>query len=591
MQHSCLSVEVPASATVGDLAAAVRATLPAEVAAKPQTLMFTGVKLSCPTESLSALGIKSGHSVQCLPVASGTTTPIGRNLGATVEPAAAAASSSPAASTSTSTDASSSSTASSTAAAGGSMIKIRFLNGRHMEIPYDEKMTGTGLKRLLESRGEGQASCLKMFSSGREVFDGLGLWQSKVFAGSSIDIQRRDPLFSSASTTASSSTSILKNPTALSAVGKREGRFVGLRNQGATCYLNSLVQALYMTPPFRSAIQSLGSFTLLPPLTKSLVDLFASLGNAPSAVSTEAFTSALKWGPVSRQEDVHEFWTLLCERLETDLHQTPHAKMIEDLFEGEQRDYTRCCECETTSYRSDKFRDLKLTVPTTDERRTHPSGHADALWALRQLLTPEPMVGAEQYECEVCGKKTDAERGVQLVRLPTILTLQLKRFGYDMKTYQRHKVNTPFAFDTAYDLRHFLTRPGVEESGAHPNGSINPLSEPPPLSGGETTEEDSPPGVQKTGFSPEPSSLPTRFDSPPREGTNPRFCDFNSPAIPTPQTPPHSRFCSLTTDSGACMTGGGGGGGGWPTSAPPTALAALVAVAMVARSTLMAMLR
>ena len=71
-----------------------------------------------------------------------------------------------------------------------------------------------------------------------------------------------------------------------------------------------------MTPPFRSAIQSLGSFTLLPPLTKSLVDLFASLGNAPSAVSTEAFTSALKWGPVSRQQDVHEFWTLLCERLQ-----------------------------------------------------------------------------------------------------------------------------------------------------------------------------------------------------------------------------------------------------------------------------------
>ena len=59
--------------------------------------------------------------------------------------------------------------------------------------------------------------------------------------------------------------------------------------------------------------------TLPPPLTKSLVDLFASLGNAPSAVSTEAFTSALKWGPVSRQQDVHEFWTLLCERLETEV--------------------------------------------------------------------------------------------------------------------------------------------------------------------------------------------------------------------------------------------------------------------------------
>ena len=30
--------------------------------------------------------------------------------------------------------------------------------------------------------------------------------------------------------------------------------YVGLSNQGATCYLNSLIQSLYMTPEFRSAI-------------------------------------------------------------------------------------------------------------------------------------------------------------------------------------------------------------------------------------------------------------------------------------------------------------------------------------------------
>lgn len=30
--------------------------------------------------------------------------------------------------------------------------------------------------------------------------------------------------------------------------------FVGLANQGATCYLNSLLQTLYLTPEFRNAI-------------------------------------------------------------------------------------------------------------------------------------------------------------------------------------------------------------------------------------------------------------------------------------------------------------------------------------------------
>ena len=37
-------------------------------------------------------------------------------------------------------------------------------------------------------------------------------------------------------------------------VRKSATGYVGLSNQGATCYLNSLIQTLFMTPEFRNAL-------------------------------------------------------------------------------------------------------------------------------------------------------------------------------------------------------------------------------------------------------------------------------------------------------------------------------------------------
>lgn len=42
--------------------------------------------------------------------------------------------------------------------------------------------------------------------------------------------------------------------TAQNFTDKSECGFTGLINQGATCYLNSLIQSLYMIPEFRSAL-------------------------------------------------------------------------------------------------------------------------------------------------------------------------------------------------------------------------------------------------------------------------------------------------------------------------------------------------
>ena len=50
--------------------------------------------------------------------------------------------------------------------------------------------------------------------------------------------------------------SSVNNGTASYNKTKNSEHYVGLSNQGATCYLNSLLQTLYMTPEFRNAIFS-----------------------------------------------------------------------------------------------------------------------------------------------------------------------------------------------------------------------------------------------------------------------------------------------------------------------------------------------
>lgn len=66
--------------------------------------------------------------------------------------------------------------------------------------------------------------------------------------------------------------------------------------------------------------------------------------------------------------------------------------------------------------RQDAFSDLQVNVAGA------PSLHA----ALSQYVQQEVLKGSNQWECDRCGKKVDALKGLQLTALPPLLTIQLK---------------------------------------------------------------------------------------------------------------------------------------------------------------------
>lgn len=64
--------------------------------------------------------------------------------------------------------------------------------------------------------------------------------------------------------------------------------------------------------------------------------------------------------------------------------------------------------------------------------------------AIRAFVQYETLEGANQYHCEKCNKKCDAHKGLKFTKFPYLLTLHLKRFDFDYKTFHRIKLNDKY---------------------------------------------------------------------------------------------------------------------------------------------------
>ncbi|XP_078481592.1 ubiquitin carboxyl-terminal hydrolase 47 [Ciona intestinalis] len=237
----------------------------------------------------------------------------------------------------------------------------------------------------------------------------------------------------------------------------KDVRFVGLVNQAMTCYLNSLIQTLYMTPDFKTALarwecHNQDDTTSSIPYQLQHLFLLLQTSNKES-VETTGLTRSFGWDSSEawQQHDIQELCRVMFDALENTFQGTDQADLIKRLYEGTMKDYVQCCECHHESARNDTFLDVPITIRPFGATTSYKS----VIEGLNAFVEPETLDESNQYYCEKCDKKCDAKKGLKFTKFPYLLTLQLKRFDFDYSTMHRIKLNDCMQFPQILNLNSF----------------------------------------------------------------------------------------------------------------------------------------
>ncbi|OAA66976.1 ubiquitin hydrolase [Niveomyces insectorum RCEF 264] len=231
---------------------------------------------------------------------------------------------------------------------------------------------------------------------------------------------------------------------------KKETGYVGLKNQGATCYLNSLLQSLYFTNAFRKAIYNIPTEneTNLSNSAYTLQRLFYQLQTSNTDVSTNELTKSFGWESrhIYVQQDVQELCRKLMERMEVKMKGTPNENVLSEIFSGKSKTYISCINVEYESSNVEAFWDIQLNV----------TGNKDLQASFEDYISVERMDGDNKYFAGEKYQLQDANKGEIFVSFPDVLHLQLKRFLYDYYKDAPTKINDRHEFPEFIDLAPYL---------------------------------------------------------------------------------------------------------------------------------------
>ena len=227
--------------------------------------------------------------------------------------------------------------------------------------------------------------------------------------------------------------------------------YVGLRNPGCVCYMNSLFQQLFHIRSFSNTLlqlQQKSSDTVL----SEVKNIFSLLkySNSPY-VSPKKFCKNFKDFDgkavnVFEQMDVDEFFGRLMERTEEELKGSSESFLIQNHFGGVHA-VEMISECKHKKERLEHMLSLPLDVKNKKSLTE----------SLNSLVHGEVLQGENAYFCEVCEKKLSTVMRTSLKHLPNFLVFALRRFEFNFDTMTRNKIDDFFEFPLEINMKQYTT--------------------------------------------------------------------------------------------------------------------------------------
>nr|XP_023674608.1 ubiquitin carboxyl-terminal hydrolase 24 isoform X1 [Paramormyrops kingsleyae] len=219
--------------------------------------------------------------------------------------------------------------------------------------------------------------------------------------------------------------------------------FVGLKNGGATCYMNAVFQQLYMQPGLPEAFLSIEDDTENPDesVFYQVQSLFGHLMESKLQYYVpENFWKIFKmWNKelyVREQQDAYEFFTSLVDQLDEHLKKIGREQIFKNTFQGVFSDQKICKDCPHRYEREETFMALNLGVTSCQSLEI----------SLDQFVRGEVLEGSNAYYCEKCKEKRTTVKRTCIKSLPGVLVIHLMRFGFDWESGRSIKYDEQIRF-------------------------------------------------------------------------------------------------------------------------------------------------